>query len=317
MKKLILNGIIGDEISSSIVADFLNSANGEDIEVTLNSGGGDVFEGFEVYNLFAAYAGKKTLNLGSLVASAATYIPLAFDNVIALDITNFMIHDVSTIVMGGSNEIKAEASRVEKLQNLIASKYSEVMKITPKEVNTLMHNETWYTGQEIVDAGFASELKKTGKANKSINYYKNQVKTYFNKIEEKKEIVMDKKELLNELVNQNISLTDVATKLNVISNLKSADDITKLADYENKCKEVEKLKMENTLNSIFGVNSEKNDNLPRIQAETLYKAGLDMENIKKDPIMINLMAQKAAGEVIVGKEEDKKKNEKRLNAEEY
>ena len=317
MKKLILNGIIGDEINSSIVADFLNSANGEDIEVTLNSGGGDVFEGFEVYNLFAAYAGKKTLNLGSLVASAATYIPLAFDNVIALDITNFMIHDVSTIVMGGSNEIKAEASRVEKLQNLIASKYSEVMKITPEEVNTLMHNETWYTGQEIVDAGFASELKKTGKANKSINYYKNQVKTYFNKIEEKKEIVMDKKELLNELVNQNISLTDVATKLNVIDSLKTKDDLTKLADYENKCKEVEKLKMENTLNSIFGVNSEKNDNLPRIQAETLYKSGLDIENIKKDPIMINLMAQKAAGEVIVGKVEDEKKNEKHLNAEEY
>ena len=313
MKKLKLNGYIGDEINSSIVADFLNDANGEDIEVSLYSGGGDVFEGFEIYNQFAAYEGSKTLNLGSLVASAATYMPMAFDNVVALDTTNFMIHSVTSWVMGGTaNELKAEAERTEKLQNLIAAKYAEVMNKTPEEVNALMEAETWFTGQEIVDAGFATDLKKTGKANKSINYYKNQVKTYFNKIvhkEEEEEKVMDKKELLNALIKEGVKLDEVATALKAENRLKTDED----SRIEKLEKENEMLKMSNELNKVFGL-----DGLPRTLAENYAKAGMSIDDMKKDEVMINLMAKKAEGEKpeeLHGKKEDKKKAT--FKAEEY
>lgn len=320
MNKLRLNGYVGpyDDINAKDINEFLDSLNGEEIEVSLNSGGGSVYEGFEVYRAFNEYTGHKVLNLGSLVASAATYMICAFDEIKAQDISTVMIHDVSTYVEGSAEDLEQEAINVKAMQNQIAGLYAKKMGLDVDAANELMHATTWYRGQEIVDANLATEFVDTGATNLvPIAEYKNKIKDYSNKMKvekkEEKEKVMDKKELLNEVVNQNISLTDVATKLNLVGSLKTKDDVKKLADYENKVKEVEKLKMENTLNEVFGTKSD--DNLPRIQAETLYKAGLDMENIKKDPIMINLMAQKAAGEKV--KVDVEKKKIKKLNSEEY
>lgn len=321
MKKIRLDGYVGpyDDINAKEINELLDGLNGEEIEVSLNSGGGSVYEGFEVYRAFNEYTGRKVLNLGALVASAATYMICAFDEVLAQDISTVMIHDVSTYTEGTAEELEQEAINMKAMQNQIAGLYAKRMGINAEEVNELMHATTWYRGQEIVDAKLATKFIDTGATNLvPIAVYKNQIKDYSNKIVEKKEDkVMDKKEILNEVVNQNITLNDVATKLNVADKIKTVEEITKLADYENKCKEVEKLKMENTLNSIFGVNSEENENLPRVMAETLYKTGLDVENIKKNPIMINLMAQKAAGEDEKFGKHENLKNKNEFHSEDY
>lgn len=318
MRKISLNGYIGWDITPQLVAEELAAANGDDIEITLYSGGGDVFDGFEIYNLLNAYEGKITIILGSLVASAATYAPLAADKVIAQDITNFMIHDVTAWTEGSSEELKKESERIERHQNLIASKYAEVMNKTVDEVLDLMHAETWFTGQEIVDAGFADELVKTGKANNnSLEFYKRQVKNCLNK---KEKDVLTKSEILKELKNskKEINFNDVVNIFEASNLVKTDDEVKKLNEYSNlenklselenalitkdatiaaKDKEITNLKMGQELDVIFGAKSD--DNLPRIRAEELYLAGKDVENIKKDVIMINLMAQKAAGNQLI------------------
>jgi ATP-dependent protease ClpP protease subunit len=329
MKKLNLSGFVGWEITPDLINDFLADANGEEIEVTLNSAGGDVFTGWEVYLAFDKYEGKKTLILGSLVASAATYMIMAFDHVIAQDISNVMIHDVTSYVEGNAEDIKKEAESNERIQKSIASKYAEALNKSVEEVQELMHAETWYTGQEIVDVGFADELKKTGKTAKDINFYKKQIMNCFNK-EKRKENSMDKKAILNFLkTSTDVKIDEIAEVLNASNSLKSEDDMTKLREYENivkdnkakdeKIKELENkynlLEQKQKLDEAFGVQDAEKTNLLRALAENYSKAGMSIEDMKKDPVMINLSAKKAAGEGV--KIEDKKVEKKELDTEEY
>lgn len=302
MKKIKLNGTIGCEINSVDIDNLLAEANGEDIEVSLNSGGGSVYDGFEIYSSFANYKGHKTLILGSLVASAATYMICAFDEVKAQDISAVMIHDVSTYMEGSSEDMKKEAENMEKMQNQIANLMSKKMQLTPEAVNDLMHAETWYMGQEIVDAHLADSFIDNGKSNSfPLSYYKNQVKKYENRVvkEEKKD--MTKEELLKEAEKLGLNLVD--KKDNKVNELSSK--VTNLEkDLANAKKVNEQLKLSNELDTIFGVKDDKN--LPRNLAETLAQTGMAIKDMKENPIMKNLMAEKAAG-IITGKEE--KKNE--------
>ena len=67
--------------SPGMVGKVLEEANGEDIEVEINSGGGSVFAGSEIYTAIKSYKGKKTAKIVGLAASAASVIAMAGDTV--------------------------------------------------------------------------------------------------------------------------------------------------------------------------------------------------------------------------------------------
>jgi len=112
----------------------------------------------EIYNIISRFKNHKTVVLGGLVASIATYISTAFNKVIATESSVFMIHNAQDWAMGDYKEIKKVAERVEKANDQIANILSKRSGKTVDEIKTLMDAETWLYGQEIVDAGFADEL---------------------------------------------------------------------------------------------------------------------------------------------------------------
>jgi ATP-dependent protease ClpP protease subunit len=163
MNEIRLSGIVGKDFTADSVAEQLKGMTG-DITIDLNSPGGSYFIGAQIFNEFRRYPGKKTIKMGSLTASAAAYISCAGDEIIASDNTAFMIHEVSSAAEGTAAEIAAQARQVEKLNTLIAKRLAERSKKTESEIRRLMQEETWYYGQEIVDAGFADRLEDTGAA---------------------------------------------------------------------------------------------------------------------------------------------------------
>ena len=92
MKKIILSGLVGDEITAANIRPQLNGAAGDDIGVHLSSIGGLVSAGLEIFNLFRDYrrdypAARMTLSMKGEVASMASYLAVnpAFDLVAAED----------------------------------------------------------------------------------------------------------------------------------------------------------------------------------------------------------------------------------------
>lgn len=163
MNELRLSGIVGKDFDADSVAEQLKNMSG-DIVIYLNSPGGSYFVGAQIYNEFRRYSGKKIVKMGSLVASAAAYVSCVGDDVTASDNTSFMIHEVASYAEGSAREIAAQAAQVEKLNGLIAKRLAERSKKTESEIRRLMQEESWYYGQEIVNAGFADRLEATGAA---------------------------------------------------------------------------------------------------------------------------------------------------------
>ena len=69
-----------------------------------------------------------------------------------------MIHNASGSVYGDANDMEQMAEFLKQNTDLIAGIYAERTKIDIEEIKELMSAETWFTGEQAVDKGFADEL---------------------------------------------------------------------------------------------------------------------------------------------------------------
>ena len=79
----------------------------EDIEVIINSGGGDVFAGSEIFTALKSYEGNVTAKIVGLAASAASFIAMGADKVLISPTAQMMIHNVSTSVSGDYRDFES------------------------------------------------------------------------------------------------------------------------------------------------------------------------------------------------------------------
>ena len=84
-KVIALSGHIGFEVTASFVRKELASVNNKPVRIDLNSPGGFVFEGIEIFNLIKEHKGEVEIRLMALAASMGSYIALAGDRVSAFD----------------------------------------------------------------------------------------------------------------------------------------------------------------------------------------------------------------------------------------
>mgnify|MGYP003635967338 CR=1 FL=1 len=142
--------------SAAQVKTFLDESGGEDIVVRVNSPGGDVFEGFAIFNLFKQYSGKVLMEIDGMAASAASVVAMAGDTINMGIGSMLMIHDPWTVVLGNSNDMKATADLLDSIRDGIIDTY--LSKNTKQDVislSTMMSDETWFSAKEAVAAGFA------------------------------------------------------------------------------------------------------------------------------------------------------------------
>lgn len=140
------------------VNDALEKVNGEDIEVEINSGGGSVFAGSEIYTALKDYKGYVTVKIVGLAASAASVIAMAGDKVMMSPTAQIMIHNVSTYTSGDYRDMEHSAEVLKSANNTIANAYRLKTGKTQEELLTLMDNETWMTAQKAKELGFIDEI---------------------------------------------------------------------------------------------------------------------------------------------------------------
>lgn len=162
MKTFEFTGIIGVDVMPQQISEALKEAGGEEITVNFVSVGGYVFEGFQIFNQIKEYSGKKTVILNGIVASIAAYISTAFDTVKAKDNSTFMIHNAMGGAIGDYRVLEKESKELKRLNNVIGKSYASKSKENIEKILNLMNEESWYYGQEIIEAGFADELIDTG-----------------------------------------------------------------------------------------------------------------------------------------------------------
>jgi len=144
--------------SPGAVEKFLEEAGGEEIELEVNSPGGYVFAGFEIYNRLKMYSGKITANVISIAASAASLIVCAADTVRMSPVSQLMIHRAHNWTEGDCNDMYKTADDLAKLDDSIANAYVDKTGMSKEEVLKLMDVTTWLGAEEAKAKNFVDEI---------------------------------------------------------------------------------------------------------------------------------------------------------------
>jgi ATP-dependent protease ClpP protease subunit len=150
-------------ITADAFAREFNQIEADAIDVRINSAGGSVFAGFAIHSILANSGKTITVYIDSLAASIASIIALAGDKIHIADKAYFMMHNPAGLVMGGSKDMQKTAKLLDQLTGTLADIYAQKSGKDREEIMQLMEDETWLSGQQAVDAGFADEVFKTAK----------------------------------------------------------------------------------------------------------------------------------------------------------
>ena len=143
------------DISARSFIDELKAIDADQIDLHINSPGGSVFDGVAIQNSIKHHKANVTVYIDGIAGSIASIIALSGDQIYIADNAYVMIHNPSSIVWGEAQDMLKEAEVLDKLADGLAGDYARQMDITTDEARALMDAETWYLGQEAVDAGYA------------------------------------------------------------------------------------------------------------------------------------------------------------------
>ena len=139
------------------VIQSLPSSN-EEVEVLINSGGGDVFAGSEIFTALKSYKGHVTVKIVGLAASAASVIAMAADKVLISPTAQMMIHNVSTSVSGDYRDFENASETLKSANQSIINAYKTRLNKTDDELQALMDAESWFNANTALEHGFVDEI---------------------------------------------------------------------------------------------------------------------------------------------------------------
>lgn len=130
------------------------------ITIKINSLGGDVYTALAIHNALKDLKGHKTVIVEGIAASAASVLAMAGDEIKMYPGSIMMIHGVATMVWAYIKipDLEKMQAALDVSERAIAAIYSAKTGKDVDELREMMTNETWMTGAEAVEAGFATEL---------------------------------------------------------------------------------------------------------------------------------------------------------------
>ena len=141
--------------------DFVQALDGIDagaIDLHINCPGGDVFDARAMRAALQRHPARVTAHIDGLAASAATWVALAADQVNITQGGFFMIHNSWSMVIGNAEDMRREASLLDKIDEAIIADYKAKTDIDGVEIIQMMADETWMTAEEALEKGFVDEV---------------------------------------------------------------------------------------------------------------------------------------------------------------
>lgn len=147
-----------ENVSPKNVADIIDNANGEPIDVEINSGGGYITAGNEIYSALKNYPGEVNIRV-IWAASAASVIAMA-RYCIMEPTAMMMIHNVSGSAEGDYRDMAHQSEVLKTASKAMSAAYQLKSGKSEAEIMALMDAETWFTAKEALEMGFVDEVSE-------------------------------------------------------------------------------------------------------------------------------------------------------------
>ncbi len=165
--EILLYDTVGEDffggVSAKWFAEQLKGIKAKTINLRINSPGGSVFDGFAMYESLNRHKARIEVDIDGLAASAASVVAMAGDEIRVAESAFVMIHEAFGGVLGTAGDMRHTADLLEKVNGQIVQAYAKRTKQTPEQLAAWMDEETWFTGAEAVDAGFADSLTENSR----------------------------------------------------------------------------------------------------------------------------------------------------------
>ena len=128
------------------------------IDLRINSPGGDVFDGFAIYNMLAQHPAAVDVYVDGVAASIASIIAMAGDNIKMAKNSLMMIHNPQGVAVGDANEMDRVKALLHQVKGNLTKTYEDRTKNKAADINAWMDDETWFTAEAAVEHGFADTV---------------------------------------------------------------------------------------------------------------------------------------------------------------
>lgn len=143
----------------------------DQIDVYINSYGGEVAEGLAIYNALRRHKAKITTHCDGFACSIASVIFMAGDERVMNESSLLMIHNAWTCVAGNADELRKQAEDLEKITQASVEAYKANSSLSEEEIKELMDAETWILPSEALEYGFATAIESGTNSNAKQNAF--------------------------------------------------------------------------------------------------------------------------------------------------
>jgi ATP-dependent Clp protease protease subunit len=145
-------------ITAKKVTAQLRAIGDRDIEVHMNTGGGDMFEGIAIFNVLREHPKSVTIKVMGMAASAGSVIAMAGDTIEIGAASFFMIHNCWVGAVGNRHDLAEVAAFLEPFDRAMADVYAQRTGAAVADVQKWMDAETWMSGSVAIERGFAQSM---------------------------------------------------------------------------------------------------------------------------------------------------------------
>lgn len=155
-------GIVGSgwygDISAEKTREMFDNVDAEEIEIRINSGGGDAFEGIAICNYLRNHKAHVTVVVDGLAASAASLIAMGANKVVMPSNTTMMVHRAATYAYGNADSLEKQAKMLRDVDDALIQSYRNRFNGEFHELEALLDNETYMTAEKALSYGLCDEI---------------------------------------------------------------------------------------------------------------------------------------------------------------
>ena len=146
-----------DDVTPQMFRDELFSGEG-DVVIFLNSPGGDCVAASQIYTMLVEYAGRVTVKIDGIAASAASVIAMAGDTVLMAPTGMMFVHNPMTAAFGNKAEMEKAIEMLEEVKESIINAYERKTGLSRQKLSNLMDSDTWMNAKRAIELGFADGM---------------------------------------------------------------------------------------------------------------------------------------------------------------
>ncbi len=297
--EILLYGSIGAS-SKNATNDFISQfksleSQHKQINVRINSTGGDVFDGITIYNTIKNSQADVHIYVDGLAASMASVVALAGKKIFMSRFAQLMLHKVSGNVNGDSEKLRETASLMDEVEQSISEIYATRTGLSVDEVNNKFlqrGKDTWLNAKQalqnnLVDEifdGFVSKPTVSNDAEQLWNYYNLQIQNSLNTNDMELKVALINQLGLQESATETDIFNSLQSQTKVINDLKTENQslTAQITDFQNQLATSQKQKVKDLIDNA--VQSHRITEEQRSVYTTLAEANYDATKIALNAI---------------------------------